>query len=153
RSSHSWAAGRTTVSAKSWTHFWIWSWSSLRVSENSDIAAASGRRQTSYRSVTRLRAGCRRDKRRLGKFPYRQQCKRQGQQHGARDVRRGDAHVLEQGPGGQRSDHPGEAAGRLLEAEHRAAPFLASVAGNRGGERRRQHALPEHEQREPREQR
>ena len=25
RSSHSWAAGRTTSSAKSWTHFWIWS--------------------------------------------------------------------------------------------------------------------------------
>ena len=25
RSSHSSAAGRTTVSAKSWTHFWIWS--------------------------------------------------------------------------------------------------------------------------------
>ena len=24
RSSHSCAAGRTTVSAKSWTHFWIW---------------------------------------------------------------------------------------------------------------------------------
>jgi hypothetical protein len=25
RSSHSWAAGRTTFSAKSWTHFWSWS--------------------------------------------------------------------------------------------------------------------------------
>src|ERR1700712_4311189 len=37
RSSHSWAAGRTTPSAKSWTHFWIWSWSSLRSSEKSAI--------------------------------------------------------------------------------------------------------------------
>src|SRR5438874_1354782 len=38
RSSHSWAAGRTTVSAKSCTHFSIWSWSSLRSRENSGIA-------------------------------------------------------------------------------------------------------------------
>ena len=33
RSSHSWAAGRTTSSAKSWIHFWICSWSSSRFSE------------------------------------------------------------------------------------------------------------------------
>ena len=39
RSSHSWAAGRMTSSAKSWTHFWICSWSSLRSSENSDISS------------------------------------------------------------------------------------------------------------------
>ena len=39
RSSHSWAAGRMTSSAKSWTHFWIWSWSSLRSSENSDMSS------------------------------------------------------------------------------------------------------------------
>src|SRR5438477_222976 len=38
RSSHTWAAGRTTVSAKSCTHFSIWSWSSLRSRENSGIA-------------------------------------------------------------------------------------------------------------------
>ena len=41
RSSHSWAAGRMTSSAKSWTHFWIWSWSSLRAREKSGIAATS----------------------------------------------------------------------------------------------------------------
>src|SRR5437879_6646697 len=35
RSSHSWAAGRTTFSAKSWTHFWIWSWSSSSCRLNS----------------------------------------------------------------------------------------------------------------------
>src|SRR5207249_11267550 len=29
RSSHSWPAGRITFSAKSWTHFWICSWSSF----------------------------------------------------------------------------------------------------------------------------
>ena len=39
RSSHSWAAGRITSSAKSWTHFWIWSWSSLRSSENSGMSS------------------------------------------------------------------------------------------------------------------
>ena len=33
RSSHSWAAGRTTLSAKSCTHFWICSWSSSSASE------------------------------------------------------------------------------------------------------------------------
>ncbi len=36
-SSHSWAAGRMTVSAKSWTHFWICVWSSFKDRENSDI--------------------------------------------------------------------------------------------------------------------
>ena len=41
RSSHSWAAGRMTSSAKSWTHFWIWSWSSLRSSEKSATAGSS----------------------------------------------------------------------------------------------------------------
>ncbi len=40
RSSHSWAAGRTTFSAKSWTHFWIWIWSSLRSNENSAMVSA-----------------------------------------------------------------------------------------------------------------
>src|SRR5919199_230154 len=34
-SSHSAAAGRITFSAKSWTHFWIWSWSSFSSSEKS----------------------------------------------------------------------------------------------------------------------
>src|SRR5438270_13467316 len=34
-SSHSAAAGRMTFSAKSCTHFWIWSWSSLRSREKS----------------------------------------------------------------------------------------------------------------------
>ena len=43
RSSHSWAAGRMTSSAKSWTHFWIWSWSSLSSSENSDMSSPSSR--------------------------------------------------------------------------------------------------------------
>ena len=38
RSSHSWPAGRTTASAKSWTHFWICSWSSLSDAENSGMA-------------------------------------------------------------------------------------------------------------------
>ena len=37
RSSHSGPAGRTTFSANSWTHFWIWSWSSFSSSEKSDI--------------------------------------------------------------------------------------------------------------------
>ena len=41
RSSHSWAAGRITSSAKSWTHFWIWSWSSLRSSEKPVPGAAA----------------------------------------------------------------------------------------------------------------
>ena len=36
-SSHSSAAGRTTDSAKSWTHFLICSWSSLRARLNSGI--------------------------------------------------------------------------------------------------------------------
>src|ERR671910_3636536 len=35
RSSHSCAAGGTTSSAKSWTHFWICCWSSLKLSEKS----------------------------------------------------------------------------------------------------------------------
>ena len=39
RSSHSWATGRMTSSAKSWTHFWICNWSSLRSRENSDISS------------------------------------------------------------------------------------------------------------------
>ena len=41
RSSHSWAAGRITSSAKSCTHCWICSWSSFNASEN---AAAAGSR-------------------------------------------------------------------------------------------------------------
>src|SRR5262245_28559435 len=49
RSSHSWATGRMTSSAKSWTHFWIWSWSSSRSTEKSAIAASS---DGSYWSVT-----------------------------------------------------------------------------------------------------
>ena len=39
RSSQSWAAGRTTSSAKPCTHFWICTWSSLRALENSLMAA------------------------------------------------------------------------------------------------------------------
>src|SRR4029453_12556065 len=117
RSSHSWAAGRTTVSAKSWTHFCIWSWSSWRGSENSDIAAASGRRQVSYRSVTRLRGGRRRDKHRAGKFPGGHQRQRQRQQHRAGHVGGGDAGVLEQGAREQGPGDAGEPAGGLLEAE------------------------------------
>ena len=39
RSSHSWATGRMTFSAKSWTHFWICCWSSLSSSEKSVMAA------------------------------------------------------------------------------------------------------------------
>ena len=42
RSSHSCAAGRTTASAKSWTHFWICCWSSLSSRENSLIGFAPG---------------------------------------------------------------------------------------------------------------
>src|SRR4051794_41054554 len=40
RSSHSAAAGRTTFSAKSWTHFWIWIWSSFSSREKSVISGA-----------------------------------------------------------------------------------------------------------------
>ena len=39
-SSYSWATGRMTFSAKSWTHFCICSWSSLSSSENSLISAS-----------------------------------------------------------------------------------------------------------------
>ena len=49
-SSHSCPAGRTTASAKSWTHFWICCWSSL--SEKSAMAAllwdGVGGSETSY---------------------------------------------------------------------------------------------------------
>jgi hypothetical protein len=58
RSSHSSPAGRMTVSAKSWTHFWICCWSSLSWRENWLIAVAplvaggASRVMTSYPSVT-----------------------------------------------------------------------------------------------------
>ena len=42
RSSHSAPAGRTTVSANSWTHFWIWSWSSFSSREKSDMWPSLG---------------------------------------------------------------------------------------------------------------
>ena len=48
--SYSWAAGRMTVSAKSWTHFWIWSWSSLRSRVKSLMAGHLGK--AGHRQVT-----------------------------------------------------------------------------------------------------
>ena len=55
RSSHSWAAGRTTFSAKSWTHFRSCSWSSLRALEKSLISCTLPGADACYRIVTWLR--------------------------------------------------------------------------------------------------
>src|SRR6476620_3908688 len=41
-SSYSAATGRITFSAKSWTHFWNWSWSSFRSREKSPISPSFG---------------------------------------------------------------------------------------------------------------
>ena len=40
-----------TSSAKSWTHFWICSWSSLRSSENSDMSSPSSKRRSGPHAV------------------------------------------------------------------------------------------------------
>src|SRR3954469_17935793 len=114
RSSHSWAAGRTTFSAKSWIHFWIWSWSSLRAREKSAMGAPLRRRGTG-----KLPGG--------NPFTHTgpDSCRdRHGDdgEGGTGDVRRPEGDVPEEERPEDRADHPGQRRGRLLEPEHRASP-------------------------------
>ena len=57
RSSHSCAAGRTTFSAKSCTHFWICCWSSLRSSEKSAMPRKLPMSNLRHNSPGGLRSG------------------------------------------------------------------------------------------------
>src|SRR3954465_13322439 len=125
RSSHSWAAGRTTSAAKVWTHSWIWSWSSFSDRENSDMGPKL--------PGSNLRMHTTGDPRGEGDGDH--------GEDGAGRERRPGAHVAEQRGSHDRPDHPGERRCGLLEPERRAAPILVRTTGDERSERRRQQTL------------
>src|SRR3954465_5926548 len=105
RSSHSWAAGRTTSAAKVWTHSWIWSWSSFSDRENSDMGPKLP--GSNLRMHT-------------ARYPRRQHDRHDREQRPGREWRPG-ADVAEQRRPQYRADHPSHGRRRLLDSEHGAA--------------------------------
>src|SRR4051812_47593127 len=114
RSSHSSAAGRTTFSAKSWTHFCSCRWSSLSASEKSAIPEC-------YPWVTPGRNSlCRAPPLAPGSGD---ETDRDGHEDGADDVGHPHAGPPEQEPSRGGTDDAREAAGRLLQPERLPAPL------------------------------
>src|SRR5581483_9748147 len=140
RSSHSSAAGRMTSSAKSWTHFWIWSWSSLRARENSAMRHLCKLPTGNYETLEGRKLSFNSLPRRTGH-----------KQEGADDEHRTDEVRRRHGPTEQEAaqrgaDRAGEAAGRLLHAERAASPFVTDAARDERRQRGRDEPLPDDEQ-------
>src|SRR5579875_989303 len=127
RSSHSWAAGRTTFSAKSWTHFWSWIWSSLRAMEKSGIGGTllvspKGRGWLPDGNIPDFRLELSRDL--IGPVPERPEKGEQGHggQRRPRHVRRTRRGGPQEGSPYRRAGDAGERGDRLLRPEGPAPP-------------------------------
>src|SRR5207248_1853661 len=141
RSSHSWATGRTTFSAKSWTHFWICSWSSFSSSEKSLIFSPLPGVVTSKLLNSNIS--------RAGSSETSRGNRAEHHDHGASRVGRPDADALEDDSAGEGTDDPGEPTGRLLRAKGAPAP-AAGPPSHRRRQRRHGEALADHQREERR---